>query len=250
MAIRREFRWWILTVVVVGLLLFISALALDRPDVVWEEGRPHCPHCRSEVGFYSTRCRTCAERYDWSVAPDDISPYSHWSLGALEVRRLRDFVEARGREVAIDRVEEAFGIPHAAATAYLEHVGRGRCGYCGGTGRDLSAFEAGVPCPVCFGRGACIACGGDRRVRIGDEAAHRALLVYEAGVQDVRDTKHVSEAVRVEEVRRLAEKFLSRHAGTIEASRILFWPDWPSLKTAADSARERLDRLFEVLEAE
>lgn len=250
MGIRPEFRWWILTVAVVGVLLLISALALDRPNVVWEEGVPHCPHCRSEVPFYSSLCPTCTERYDWTVAPDEGSPLSRWSLSALEARFLRERTDALGQEEAVRRVAGLLRIAREAAKEYLEQVDRGRCGWCGGTGRDLASSKKEDVCPVCFGRGLCIACGGNRRVRVGDENAHRAWIRYRTGVEDVADAVRLPDAVRVEEVHRLARELVTSHFGTMEATRVLFWPEWPTTATAADASRDRLDSVLTILAEE
>lgn len=247
MGIRPEFRWWVLTIVVVGVLLLISALALDRPNVVWDEGVPHCPHCRSEVAPYSVLCRTCGEHYDWKVAPPEASPLSHWSLTGLEARHLRERVAALGETLANQRVAHALGIPLVRAQAYLELVDRGRCGWCGGTGRDLAEDGDDSVCPVCFGTGNCIACGGDRRIRVGDEAAHEALVVYREGVEDAGAAEGVSLEVRRPEVERLTREFVRLHAGTEEATQIWFWPTWPGSGTAVDTARERLDLVLKTL---
>ena len=249
MAVRPEFRWWFLTLAVVGVLLLISALALDRPDVVWHAGAPHCPHCRSDVELYSLRCRTCREQYDWSVAPDEQSPLCRWCLSALE----SDFLQARkaalGRDVAAERVTAALGLSKDAAILYLDHAGRGLCGWCGGTGLDLAQGDrAGKPCPACLGRAQCVGCGGDRRVRVGDEAAHLAFLAYDAGVRDVAEDLPVD--VQRAEIRRLAEQSLPRSAGTEEAAGIAFWPSWEPTGAAAtvvEAARSRIDLVREAL---
>lgn len=250
MGIRPEFRWWILTVVVVVVLLLISALALDRPNVIWEDGVPHCPHCRSEVAFFSGLCRTCTERYDWKEASGEASPLSRWSLSSLEARFLRDRVDALGAEVAARRTAAELELTVPAAEAYLESVDRGRCGWCGGTGRDLGSEDEESRCPVCFGTGQCIACGGDRRIRIGDEADHNAYLVYRSAVEDVEAAYGVPRDVGLQEVERLTREFLRLHAGTVDATQVPFWPDWPTPKKAVDVSRERLRRVLTTLAEE
>ncbi len=55
MAIPAASRWWIATLLIIGILVAISALALDRPNVVWNDGEPHCPACRKQVEYYSSR---------------------------------------------------------------------------------------------------------------------------------------------------------------------------------------------------
>src|SRR5688572_1104138 len=102
MAIRPESRWWIVTLVLVGLLFGLSALALDRPDVVWSQGVAHCPHCGTEARLGTRRCGLCREEYDWSVAPDEASPLSRWSLSALEEEHLRRRVKALTEAVAVE----------------------------------------------------------------------------------------------------------------------------------------------------
>jgi predicted amidophosphoribosyltransferase len=260
-AVRPEFRWWLLTLLLVGILLLISALALDRPDVVWEAGVARCPHCRAEVEPYSRRCRTCREQYDWSVAPDAQSPFSAWSLSALEAEDLQARKTLLGREEAEARVARVLSVSPEAARLYVDHVGRGLCGWCGGTGKDLDDAPRFLkPCPACLGRGACVGCGGDRRVRVGDEASHLALLAYEAGLHDVSDDLPVD--VQRAEVRRLAEAFLERHAGTLEATRIVFWPLWQPASggesgtdrpraaggpCVVEAARARIDAVLQAL---
>lgn len=249
MAIRPEFRWWILTVVVVAVLLGISALALDRPNVVWDGDAALCPHCRTAVPFFSSRCPTCDERFDWTPAPDETSPRSPWSLSAPEAQWVRERVDALGLEAAADRTAKALGITGEAATLYLEHVARGRCGWCGGTGRDLAEPKKDTPCPVCLGKKACIACGGDLRVRVGEEGAHRALAAYRRTLGGISvwlpgDTQR-------EEVKAANEEFLPWHGGTAEASHLVFWPWWPNDKTtpAVEVARTRLNAVLTALTA-
>jgi hypothetical protein len=245
--IRPEFRWWILTVIVVAVLLGISALALDRPNVVWQGDSALCPHCRTEVPSYSSRCPTCEERYDWTPVPDETSPRSRWSLSTSEAQFVRERIETLGPEAAAARAAAALEISPASAALYLEHIGRGRCGWCGGTGRDLATEEGDAPCPVCFGRKACIACGGDLRVRVGDEGAHRALTAYRRELDAI--SVWIPADVQREEARDANQEFLPWHVGTGEASQLVFWPWWPRDKTtpAVAAARRRLDALLTAL---
>ena len=250
MPVRPESRWWIVLLVLVGLLLGLSALALNRPDVVWTTGQPACPHCRRPVEPFSTRCPTCREEYDWNASPDEDSPISAWSLSPLEERHLRARIRTLGEEAAAERVANALGVSPREAAAYLKQVGTGRCGWCGGTGRDLSAApDAKDPvCPACFGSGACVACGGDRRIRVGDGGASRDLRRY------LQEIAAVSRLVDLQdqraEVRRLGRDFVKAHAGTLEAQQVLFAPDWTPegepVRTVAAS-RARLDRLIRAL---
>lgn len=250
MGIRPEYRWWVLTLVVVGVLLLISALALDRPNVVWEDGVPHCPQCRSEVVSFSNLCKTCGEPYDWKVASVEASPLSRWSLTSLEARFLRERVDALGATVANQRIAHALQIPLVSAQVYLETVDRGRCGWCGGTGRDVAQEDEDSTCAVCYGTGQCIACGGDRRIRVGDEAAHDAYRTYRQGVEDAGAARDVPHGVRVKEVERLTKELIRLHAGTLEVTQVLFWPEWPVPRTAVDVSRERLDLVLSTLAKE
>jgi hypothetical protein len=240
--IKPEFRWWMLTVLVVLVLLLLSALALDRPNVVWMRGEPHCPQCREEVPFQSQRCPHCREQYDWTVAPDEESPVSRWSLSSLEADVLRERVAALGPEESARRVAAALAVTPEAATAYLTAVGRGRCGWCGGTGLDLEAgAERGAACPACLGKGQCVACGGDRRIRVGDEQARRDFETYRTGILDIPGILDVERQKAA--ARRLAEEFLRRHAGTIQATEVLFWPEWrmPAERPDPTAAGVRLE---------
>lgn len=251
MAVRPESRWWIVLLVLVGLLLGISALALNRPDVVWSGAQPHCPHCRRTVEPFGTRCPTCREEYDWAVAPDEDSPISRWSLSPLEERHLRARIALLGKDAAQERVARALELSPAAAAAYLERVGSGRCGWCGGTGRDLGAGsdakDAG--CPACFGAGACIACGGDHRVRLGDATAARDMERYLQAVAALGPGVDPEE--QRAEVRSLGRAFLGAHTGTAEAARILFAPLWAPDRPVrtVEACRSRLDAVLQALAA-
>jgi hypothetical protein len=257
MAIPVRSRWWILTLAIVGVLVLISMLALDRPNVVWAGYEPHCPHCRNAVRFYAQRCAECRADFDWVVAPEEDSPISQDSLSVLEAAWLHERVAALGAPEAARRVSQATGVSVEAAGRYLGGVARGDCGWCGGTRRDLAAPEEGTPCPVCFGTGRSIACAGDRRVRLGDASARRALDAYEEDVRDLLEGSADSEA-RVAEARKLNARFLASHAGTTEASRLLHWPAFAAPQgpdeggggtppRATDVARQRLQQIVEAL---
>src|SRR5262245_16399027 len=72
--IPRSMGWLVVTAVVVLSLVALSWFALDRPNVVWSDVKPHCPHCRSVVPDYSKRCPVCREEFDWTPSPDEASP--------------------------------------------------------------------------------------------------------------------------------------------------------------------------------
>lgn len=257
MAIPAKSRWWIATLVIVAVLLLISALALDRPNVVWNDGEPNCPFCRHPVEMHGTRCAACRGDFDWVAAPDAVSPISHASLSVLEADHLKQRVEALTLEVAAQRVAAATDLSAEAARAYLGSVGRGDCGWCGGTRRDLASadLQNAPSCPLCLGAGSSIHCGGDRRVRLGDWSAELALQEYEAEMEDLLRSDIDAQALRGE-ARRLAEQFLSRHAGTVQAGRIVFWQRLvpgqgraiPPEDLAANVARARLDQVLRALE--
>jgi hypothetical protein len=253
LAVRPELRWVLLTVGIVGVLLGVSALALTQPNVVWSQGKALCPHCGTPAALGARRCAACREEFAWTAAPDEESPFSRWSLSPLEEQVLRDRVNAVGRDTAAERVATALGIQRAAAASYLEQLGVGRCGWCGGTGRDLAASEPDAnPCPACLGRGRSIACDGDRRIRIGDVGAGRELPRYLAQVEDI--ARKLPLELQRQEVRRLTDAFLSRWHGTEEAARAWFWPDWEwtsdgSAPTVVNRCRERIDDVLRSLEA-
>jgi hypothetical protein len=255
MAVRPESRWWIVLLLLAGAIFGLSALALNRADVVWAAGQPRCPHCRSRVEAFSTRCAACREEYDWSASPDEDSPISAHSLSPLEERHLRARIKTLGEDVAVQRVADALKLPRAGVADYLKQVGSGRCGWCGGTGRDLAAgadaTEKDSVCPACFGRRACVACAGDRRIRLGDAAAARDLGRY---LQDVSAISHLVDLDEQRaEVRRLGQAFLTvqGNSGTLEAQQVLFAPQWspddPQPRRTVEACRARLDQVLRAL---
>ena len=252
MAIPRSMGWLVVTGVVLLLLVGLSLFALDRPNVVWVDGKPWCPECRSEVARFSHRCRECREEFDWTPSPDDDSPLCVHCLTPLEDDAARERRIALGDDKAAAAAAEALALPEAVASEFLKAMGPGQCGWCGGTGRDLSA-PAGETrrCPVCFGDRRCVACGGDRRVRLGVEAAAIALRGYLALVSSAETDGTPPVAAR-RELEKAAETFLLRHAGTREASSLVFWPRFrdpeaPRRGTAAEQARTRLERVLASL---
>lgn len=224
MAIPRSMGWLVVTGAVVLGLVGLSFLALDRPNVVWVAQRPQCPQCRTEVRKFSHRCPTCREEFDWVIAADEDSPWCTSCLSPTEDETLRQRKVALGEEEATKRVVVALHLPQEAARAYLHDVGRGQCGWCGGTGRDLSAAEKDkAPCPVCFGEKRCIACDGDRRVRLGVELAARELDHYVSLARMLSTPSTADEGAR-REILRANQQFLRRFAGTEEAAGLFFSP--------------------------
>ena len=236
MAIPVQSRWWIATLIIVAVLVTISALALDQPDVVWSAKggdpeampAPHCPFCRNEVESFSHRCDTCKGEYDWVVCPEDQSPICSDSLSVLQAEWVANRIRELGNDVAVARVMKATGFTEEKADAYLHSVGRGDCGWCGGTKVDLDSEEPladSEPCPACLGTGRSTGCGGDRRATLGDQSAARALARYWAEIRDLHALPvPMDPDKRTDEIRRLSEAFLQSHAGTVEAWQILFWP--------------------------
>jgi len=255
MTIPVQSRWWIATLVIIAVLVLISALALDKPDTVWSAEKPHCPFCRHEVERYSDRCADCKGEFDWVVCPEEESPICADSLSVLQAEWMAERLAALGPEVAIERVARATGLSAEKAEAYLHSVGRGDCGWCGGTKVDLSSVEPledAEPCPACLGTGRCTGCQGDRRARLGDQRAARALAAYQAELADLAKMRVPLGLERVQtEVRGLGERFLESHAGTVEAQFILFWPKvGPAGQvgpTVAAVCRGRLERVIREL---
>lgn len=247
MAVRPEFRWLILTLVIVGVLLSISALALDRPNVVWMDGQPHCPSCMNGVEAYATRCPHCTERFDWLPTRDEEGALSPYSLSPFEAELLRERIQTLGAEVAARRTSEALALSLEDATAYLESVGRGRCGWCGGTGRELGA-EPAQPCSCGGPDGSCIACGGDRRIELGNRSAHNAYLRYRESLQDLGPG--LPEELRLAELQRRNAEFLRDHRGTHEATLLLAVPGGGNDDRLVMRARRRLDKVLVALGAD
>ncbi len=185
MAIPRSMGWLVVTGLAVLTLVALSMFALDRPDVVWAAGKPQCPHCRADVHAYGRRCPTCREEFDWVPTSDETSPACARCLSPAQDEWLGERRRALGDEKAAARLATALGVPVPAAAAYLAVVGRGQCGWCGGTGLDLVDGEgkSRAPCPVCLGERRCVACAGDRRVLVGLEAAAVEVANYDALAQ-------------------------------------------------------------------
>jgi hypothetical protein len=258
MAIRPESRWWIVTLVLVGVLFGLSALALDRPNVHWSQGVAHCPLCGTPVRPGTRRCRECREEYDWTVAPDEDAPLSPWTLAPLEAQAFAQRVKALGPEAARARVAQALGVTPDAARAWLEAMEAGQCGWCGGTGEEPQLATPGTAgtddaCRVCRGRKRCITCGRGAKMRQGDAAAGVALERLRLVELEFRPSVPL-EAQRAE-LARLNEAFLERFAGTVEAVSLVDPATWqgpkasPAPATLAAQARSRIERVLEALSA-
>ena len=251
MGIPAQSRWWVFTLIVIGVLVLISMLALDRPNVVWSGTTAECPHCRHEVRSYAHRCADCGGEFDWVSPSDENSPISSASLSAQEAEWVRDRVRDLTPEVAAKRVADATGLSLESATLYLESLGQGDCGWCGGSRRDLTKpTTETTECPACFGTGDCVECGGDRRIRIGDQRADRALKAYERELADLLKSK-VPDEVKLEEAKVLARAFLASHEGTAQAAKVRFWVELLGEGTSiVDAARGRVDLVLGALKAD
>lgn len=256
MAIPRSMGWLVVTGLVVLTLVALSMFALDRPDVVWAAGKAQCPHCRSDVHPYGRRCPTCREEFDWVPTSDETSPVCARCLSPAQDEWVRERRRVLGEEKAAARLAEALRVAPAAATEYLAVVGRGQCGYCGGTGTDLAAAGAKdrPPCPVCLGDRRCIACGGDRRVLVGLELAAIEAAGYDALAQTLLAPNSPPDLVR-RQLKDAATVFLRRQLGTTEVEHLVFWPDFPPVaghaaRTANAVAAERLTLVMGALTGE
>jgi hypothetical protein len=232
-AIPRSLWWLLVTGLIVLALVVLSMLALDKPNAVWADGVPHCPHCRHDVPFYAHRCQTCREEFDWVATPEEDSPVCESCLLEAEAEIVKSRAAALGAD-APKRVAEALEVSPQAAVDWLQTIKPGACGWCGGTGRDLApstASGAGA-CPCCFAEKDCVACAGDRRVHVGVEAAdrdvRRAWLRWNA-LGDADGVDGVRRALRRDE-----ERLVQRHAGALEASTLPFWPE-ARLRTPAET---------------
>ena len=261
MGMPRPARWLLVTALVMGGLVALSLLALDRDNVVWSAYQPHCPFCRNDVKWYSTRCPACDRDFDWTAAPEDDSPICTDCLSPGEDEHVRARRKALTEPVVLDRVSKALAITPEAAAEYLKRFGRGDCGWCGGSGKDLSAptkpEAPPEPCPVCFGGKKCITCGGDRRVRIGQEGADQSIRRYGESIEALNGEIQAPVERQREDVRRETEKFVSRWSGAAEARRLVFWPTYPEnmradasrRRLAVDVVKSRVRRVIEALDA-
>ena len=227
MAFRPESRWWIVTLGIVAVLLAISALALDHPNVVWRGEKAACPACRSEVPYYATKCAHCAMRFDWVPPALEDSPRCAHGISEHAAAALNAAIQTEGEDAVRGRVSKALDISMAQAGVYLASVGRGRCGWCGGSGRELVpglSDEDRTPCTICGGSGTCMGCDGERRVQIGSQAADRALMAYRRHLEDLPPAAPggaPAGASRFEAMTKLQREVTETLAGTREMGEVL-----------------------------
>lgn len=255
MAAPKSMAWLAVIGTIVLALVGLSFVALDKDNVVWRDGKAICPHCRTAVPFYAKRCPTCREEFDWVTPTDDEdSPVCASCLSPGEDDLLRARKKELGDVETAKKVADHLAISEAAAAEYLKAAGRGQCAWCGGSGKDLSALESrDAVCPVCFGAKRCVFCGGDRRVKIGSEAAGRDISRYRVFVDGLAGDLAPATSARRDLAGR-AEAFLKVHAGEREAAELLFAPGYeragagvPQPKRASDVAADRVEKLVDAL---
>jgi hypothetical protein len=179
-----------------------ATLCLDRPeelrDVVWEDESPYCPHCRTDVNWYSTTCYTCFSAYRWR--PDEKEcPYCISKVDIEWMKKTLDD-DPDSYRAALESLLRGLALPPDVVAAtlpdlilFVKSLEPGACTFCAGTGRWLAPalaqarcdpddplFSVAVrkldgACPVCLGTGRCIVCGGDRVTEEGVEAAKIAV---------------------------------------------------------------------------
>lgn len=250
MAAPKSLAWLAVIGAVVLALVGLSFVALDKDNVVWRDGKALCPHCRTAVPSYGHRCPTCREEFDWVLATDEDSPTCRSCLSPGEDDLMRERKKALGDPDAVARLAQKLSITEAAATEWLKTAGRGQCAWCGGSGRDLAKFDAPeAVCPVCFGARRCVFCGGDRRVKVGSEAAGRDLSRYHGFLSGLEGDRTTDAAV-AKDVAGWNEAFLKAHTGELEAASLLMPASARESKDpplASQRARERIDAVFDAL---
>ena len=250
MTVPRSMGWAVVICAVLVALALLSLLALDKPNVVWRSGSAHCPQCRTNVAMYAIRCPSCREPFDWVAAAEEDSPYCLHCLTPPEEEGLRARRQTLGDDRTAELVGDLLHVPPAAAKTYLLAVGRGVCGWCGGSGQELGAARGESPCPACAGTGRCASCDGDRRVRVGVESAGVEIERYRALALTLHsDLTPLDAARRV--VLEANTAFLRRFAGTSEVGQLYFAPEFRSGGAPATrspflvaSARGRLDAVL------
>jgi hypothetical protein len=230
-------KWYVFTAACVVVLIALGIAAVDAADVAWEGRTPVCPHCRAEVNNLAVFCSTCDRVFDWEQHTEEC----RWCLSRDDARHLRDVF------AALDFEDEEEPYPEPLSDfpkAYFRAMEEGVCTYCAGLGHVMEG-EAKVGCPVCRGRGDCVACNGDRIVVIGSAAAHRTRIAR-------RD-----DWVRAERRARLTGLPLRRSllidedvkllAGFAEAESILDERGKPLLNLARQRVREAFFALHEMM---
>ncbi len=254
-------KWALASIGLLVVIVVFSMAALDQKDVVWEGGKPLCPHCRSEVRPYSGVCATCGRAFDWQSYDEPCSA----CLSEIDADYYRKKLEKH--EEAFHRALVARGVPEEALPdfdAWMKRYRSGACGFCGGTGRWLAPGLEGPPsewkgarekyallrktlegdCPVCLGTGRCILCDGDHRTTYMRESAHVAFA--ELG-RDLRQLQPDRDRRSAAAWMRLVHRFLRREAGRAEVASLPAATghghqlDWASARLAL--VRRALDRL-------
>jgi hypothetical protein len=232
-------NWLLFGIALVAFVIFLIVVAMDRENVVWEDGKPWCPHCRLEVPDYSTKCPICGEKYDWTgderlcwlcLAESDIE--------LIHAIPTADLAKIVGEAIPGDEAQAQ------AVMKWFAEIGAGECVHCAGTGVDLFAPPAEngakIPCPVCFGDTDCLLCDGREKIRFGNPGAHQDLIRYEE--RFAYDEGRLSRPDR-EKRREAAEKAVGALQGYDEVE----WVEGPDGRSLVNRAEETRRRLLDLL---
>jgi hypothetical protein len=192
--------WFLFTAACAAALIALGVLAVDERDVVWEatfenlepapqdEARqvarwqPRCGYCRAALRPFAVVCPDCDRSLDWLPHKEEC----RWCLADQDVDYMNDLFDALKTE------DEPLAGPLASfPIAYFKGMQEGACSYCGGL-KHVMKDGAEVDCPVCFGGGKCIACGGDRSVVLGDESAAGRLQEWREAVAQAEDRSRLT----------------------------------------------------------